>query len=334
MYVFRFAFATLFPAILLACGLIWGGLWLRAALFSVILAWVFLDPLWDDPESGPDGGDALLVAIGAAQLALLPLGTWSLGRWLGGMDWFVAALTMGVYLGQIGNPAAHELIHRAPRGLRRLGTAIYVAMLFGHHVSAHRLVHHVHVATPLDPNSARRGQGFWRFLPKAWIGSYRAGFAAEQALAARAPTRYRNPYPRYLAGAVAWLVGAFLLGGPWGFLAYVLIALHAQSQLLVSDYVQHYGLRRATLPDGRVEPVSARHSWNAGGWYSSALMLNAARHSDHHAHPARPYPALRLPREAPRLPAPLPAMAMVALIPPLWRRVMDHRVAEAMTPAS
>jgi len=94
--------------------------------------------------------------------------------------------------------------------------------------------------------------------------------------------------------------------------------------LMLSDYVQHYGLTRARRADGRLEPVAARHSWNAPHWFSSGMMLNAPRHSDHHAHPARPYPALRLPpaEAAPHLPWPLPVACTLALIPPLYKRLI------------
>jgi alkane 1-monooxygenase len=108
------------------------------------------------------------------------------------------------------------------------------------------------------------------------------------------------------------------------------LALHAQVQLMLSDYVQHYGLTRATRDDGRLEPVAARHSWNAPQWFSSAMMLNAPRHSDHHAHPARAYPALRLPtaQEAPHLPWPLPVACTLALFPPLWKRAIRPHLAK------
>ena len=69
-------------------------------------------------------------------------------------------LATGLFAGQVSHPAAHELIHAASRKLRRLGIFAYSSMLIGHHASAHRLVHHVHVATDLDPNSARGGEGF------------------------------------------------------------------------------------------------------------------------------------------------------------------------------
>ena len=99
-----------------------------------------------------------------------------------------------------------------------------------------------------------------------------------------------------------------------------------QAQLLLSDYVQHYGLTRAFAPDGRPEPVGDRHSWNAPQRFSAAMMLNAPRHSDHHAHPARPYPGAAPAARTRRLPWSLPMMANVALVPPLWRRMMHPRL--------
>ena len=121
------------------------------------------------------------------------------------------------------------------------------------------------------------------------------------------------------------LLTAWLIGGHGGLLGYVLLAVHATTQLLLSDYVQHYGLSRALRDGGKPEPVGPRHSWNSPHWYSSAFMLNAPRHSDHHAHPGRPYSALSVAEDAPTLPHSLPVMAMLALVPPLWRRVMTPR---------
>lgn len=323
-----FAFATLLPAALLVAGALWGGWWIGAALVSVMVLWLAMDRLTAlAPQEGGEFpvGDGLLALIAILQLTHLALALWALTGRLSGIDWLGGFIAFGLFFGQIGNPAAHELIHRQSPALRRLGVAVYTALLFGHHASAHRLVHHVHVATNADPNTAHKGLGFWRFLPRAWIGSFRAGLAAERGLCARAPGR-RNPYIGYVAGGLGLVALSALLFGWAAPLIHAALAFHAQSQLLVSDYVQHYGLRRAIGPDGRPEPVGPQHSWNATGWYSSAMMLNAPRHSDHHAHPMRPYPRLILPEGAPLLPAPLPAMAVLALAPPLWRRVMDPRL--------
>ena len=328
-----FALASLTPMALLAVGAVQGGFWLAAALIWMTAFAATLDQavqfVMPDAtgDAGFPGADALLVAIGLGHLLLVPLAVWTIGgaSGLSGAERVIAFFGFGLCFGQISNPAAHELIHRGNRWLYRFGVAVYVTLLFGHHASAHRLVHHRHAASDADPNSARRGEGFYRFLPRAWIGSFREGLVAENRM--RAGRGGLHPYAVYLCGAALCLALAALIGGPGGLVVYILLAGHATSQLLLSDYVQHYGLRRRQSSDGRLEPVSDRHSWNAPHWFSSAMMLNAPRHSDHHAHPARPYPALRLPEGAPMLPYPLPMMAAIALMPRRWKRLMNRRLA-------
>ncbi len=321
-----FAVAALSPLALVLAGAAWGGAWAALALVWVTLGAFALDMLGRGllPEA-PEGaefpaGDGLLVAIALAHFAALPLvvvavaGPGALTGW----ERLAVFLAAGLWFGQVANPAAHELIHRADRRLFRLGAAIYASLLFGHHTSAHRLVHHRHAASRQDPNTARAGEGFWRFFPRAWAGSFRAGWRAERG-------RGRvHPYLWYGLGAALALAMGWLAAGAAGVAVWAGLALHAQGQLLLSDYVQHYGLMRRAGPDGRLEPVGDRHSWNAPHWFTGAMMLNAPRHSDHHAHPARPYPALRLPApaEAPWLPWPLPVCCLVALVPPWWRRMI------------
>ncbi|WP_370461878.1 hypothetical protein [Micromonospora sp. ALFpr18c] len=50
------------------------------------------------------------------------------------------------------------------------------------------------------------------------------------------------------------------------------------------------------------------------------------RHSDHYANPLCRYQTLRSFDTSPQLPAGCATMVVVALVPPLWRRLMDHRV--------
>lgn len=326
-----FAIATLAPLPLLALGVLWGGGWTLAGLGYMTVLPLLLDQ-WPARPDVPEGtefpaADALLVILALVHLAGLPLAVWLLaGPSALGLAERAALLGgIGLVLGQISVPAAHELIHRGDRRLFSLGRAIYVTLLFGHHASAHRLVHHRHAASPADPNTARRGEGYYRFALRAWAGSFRAGWQAENALQRGGV----HPYAIYMLGAAASLALAFGLGGMAGLLVWAGLAAHAQSQLLLADYVQHYGLARRLRSDGRPEPVTDAHSWNAPQWFSSAVMLNAPRHSDHHAHPSRPYPALRLPaaEAAPRLPYALPVTCVLALVPPLWRRVMHPRLA-------
>jgi len=207
--------------------------------------------------------------------------------------------------------------------MRLLGRLIYTSILMGHHASAHMLIHHVHVGSEKDPNSPRKGMGFWRYAPRAWWRSFKQSFEAETRLR-RGRITLSHPFVIYTFGAAGLIAIVGLSFGGKGIAALLFMAIYAQIQILMADYVQHYGLHREVLADGRLEPVGPQHSWNAPEWYSSAMMVNAPRHSDHHVNPNRPYPVLQLDTERmPTLPYSLPVMACIATIPPLWRRVMD-----------
>ncbi len=343
-----FAVATLVPLGLLMAGAVQSGVWIWAGLVWMTVMTASLDLLVRRvlPAGGEEefpAPDALSVVLALGQIALLGLTVAALGAPGGGagsegggglstaekLGLFVA---VGLTLGQVGNANAHELIHRPGRWRRGLGVLFYTSVLFGHHASAHPLVHHVRVATREDPATARLGESFHRYALRAWKGGFLEGLSAETARMVRARRRvWRHPYLLYVAGGAGFVLLAAVLGGWKGLILYLGLAGYVQVQLLLSDYVQHYGLVRRAGPDGRPEAVSSRHSWNSGHPMSSALMLNAPRHSDHHAHPSRPYPALGLPEAAPMLPRSLPVMACLALWPRQWRRVMDPR-AEAWRP--
>ncbi|RRH78607.1 alkane 1-monooxygenase [Falsigemmobacter faecalis] len=322
-----FSAMTLLPVALLLFGAAYGGAAAVLALAFIAGMVAVLDrfaaraaPAVPEADEFP-AAPALCVVLGGLHLLLLP---WLIWRLSGpdpalGLGARVALfLGFALWLGQVSNSNAHELIHRNSRFLRALGVLLYSTIGYGHHASAHRLVHHRYVASERDPNTARRGEGFWRYLLRVWPAEYRAGRAAEAELRQGPVT----PYRIYAGLTFATAALAFALAGGRGVLIWAGLAAYAQLQLLLSDYVQHYGLRRERLADGRLEAVGPQHSWDAAQWASSALMLNAPRHSDHHANPLRAYPGLTLPERGLRLPYSLPVMAALALVPRLWFRVM------------
>lgn len=336
MPIWRYAIATLTPLALLLTGAFWGGWWAALALMWLTLIAAGLDHILTPPYQAArhsHAADPLSALLALGHLALLVLAARAFGDPTSSIgETVMLLLATGSFLGQVSHPNAHELIHRAPRALRRLGGAVYVSMLFGHHVSAHRLVHHAHVGTSADPNTPRPGESFWAFLPRAWIGSFRAGFEAERRRDARRSGP--NPYAWYLTGAVLSLAVAVSVGGLSGLIGFLALAGLAHLHILLSDYIQHYGLSRRRLPNGKWEPVAPHHSWNAPRGFTSYLMINAPAHSDHHMHPDTPYDALAIPGGAPVLPWSMPVMAVLATMPRRWRKVMDKRAARVMERAA
>ncbi|MEO0390353.1 MAG: alkane 1-monooxygenase [Pseudomonadota bacterium] len=322
LHLLTFIIASCGPAILLMLGTFWGGIWAWAGLLAITVGVFFADKLPVRMRASQVDGTGLSILIVLVHFVLFVCILQGLTGALPTADKLALFVGASLWFGQVSNSNAHEMIHQRRRILHRMGAAVYSSLLFGHHASAHPLVHHVHAATAQDPNSAPRGMGFWRYALRAWKDGYTVGYKAE---AARFKG-WRHPYVGYAAAAVLTLAAAALIGGTAAVALWVAIALYAQLQLLLSDYVQHYGLRRRILPTGKAEPIGVAHSWNAPQWASSAMMLNAPRHSDHHLRPALAFPALELDSDMPVLPHSLPVMAVVALFPPLWRRVMDPRV--------
>lgn len=240
---------------------------------------------------------------------------------------------MGVISGTIGINYSHELMHQKDRWERWCADLLLAMVLYSHFRSEHLRVHHLWVGTPRDPVTARYNEGFHRFLPRVLVQCFKSSWRAEVAMLARRglpALHFSNPFWRYAALQVLCLSMAFALGGAEGMLLFVFQAAVAVWQLELVNYIEHYGLTRRHLGDGKYEHVLPRHSWNASQRASNWLLINLQRHSDHHYKPDRRFPLLQTYAEddAPQLPYGYPAMTTLAMIPPLWKRVMNPRVKE------
>ena len=78
----------------------------------------------------------------------------------------------------------------------------------------------------------------------------------------------------------------------------------------------------------RYERVLPSHSWNSNNIATNVLLYHLQRHSDHHANPTRRYQTLRDFEESPTLPTGYAGMIVLAIVPAVWRRVMDQRVVD------
>ncbi len=238
---------------------------------------------------------------------------------------------IGVMTGGIGINYAHELMHQSSKLERWLGDLLMASVLYSHFRSEHLLVHHRYVGTPRDPVTARYNEGFHRFFPRVLRQCAASAWRAEAAMLARkghGPLHRSNPFWRYAALQAGMVILAQLIGGLPGIGLFLFQALIAVWYLELTNYVEHYGLTRKHLGDGKYEHVQPRHSWNAAHRVSNWLLINLQRHSDHHYKPSRRFPLLQTysREDAPQLPLGYPAMTALAMIPPLWRRVMNPRV--------
>ncbi|MEX0768059.1 MAG: alkane 1-monooxygenase [Microthrixaceae bacterium] len=249
------------------------------------------------------------------------------------LGWFAYlgfALTVGTVAG-VGINTAHELGHKKPKVERWLARVALAQSCYGHFYVEHNRGHHTRVATPEDPASSRLGESFWAFLPRSVWGGIRSAWELEAKRLRHQGVRVWSLHNDVLN---SWGLSVILFGslvavfGPSVIPLLIIQAVFGFSLLEVVNYLEHYGLLRQKTQEGRYERCQPRHSWNSNHIASNLLLYQLERHSDHHAHPTRRFQTLRHFEESPQLPSGYGGMLGLAYFPPIWRRVMDHRVLE------
>jgi len=241
-------------------------------------------------------------------------------------------LSTGLAAGVFGFLAAHEMVHsRHPRE-RIWGLVMLAGVLDMQFAISHVIGHHRRPATFEDPATARRGEGLYAFWVRSIAGQAAEAWSFETQRLARAGRAQFGPGNRMLGFAaieLALLVAVSFAG--WRALGFFLGESALSVLLLESfNYVAHYGLARRRRPDGRLEPLGPKHSWNSARRVNNASLFNMGRHADHHRFSARPYNELEVLDGGAQLPCGYAGVILMALIPPLWRKVMDPRVDAAM----
>ena len=264
------------------------------------------------------------------QAALL---VWALGQAVSGvltaLELAGLVLSTGLTAGTIGITFAHELVHRSHRFERALGEILLAMTSYTHFAIEHVYGHHRHVGTPRDPATARYGESIYGFVPRSVLGGVASAWRFEGERLrrrGRRPWHESNRMLRYAATQVILYVAISLWWGAAGTVFFAAQALLAIALVETINYIEHYGLERRELAPGRFERQMPWHSWNSSHRLSNWLLINLARHSDHHLVASKRYQTLEHLQAAPQLPAGYGAMFLAALCPPVWRRVMDPRV--------
>lgn len=263
------------------------------------------------------------------QAGILIWGAWVVARSSTSVIELVGAtIAVGTTGGVIGITAAHELVHRSNRLERLLGRLLLVMVCYYHWATEHVAGHHRRVATPDDPATARLGESLPVFLVRSVAQTFLSSWQLEAARNARrgiqSPLRNQVVFGVLASAAVA--LALYLAFGSRAVGFFFGQSVVAIAFLETINYIEHYGLERRQLRPGVYERVTPAHSWNASQRLTNLLLFNLQRHSDHHAFPIRPYYTLRHHPDAPQLPTGYAGMALLAMVPPLWRRVMDPRV--------
>ncbi|MDP6235218.1 MAG: alkane 1-monooxygenase, partial [Candidatus Poseidoniaceae archaeon] len=244
-------------------------------------------------------------------------------------DKFSILFQTTLLVGILGTVPGHELTHRKKKKFDMfVGNWMLAFSWDCTFAIEHVYGHHKEVCLDEDPASAKRGENIYLFLIKASYEEQISGWKLE---AARLKRRNQNVFSIHNRMLVGYLrcttitILAFMFGGLFGVLAFLLCAFAAKLLLEAINYIEHYGLVRE-----KGKPVGMRHSWNSNHLLSSVYLCNVTRHSDHHRSTALNFWELDpCHDDAPLLPyGYLSMLYLVLLTPFLYKKIMAKELSK------
>ncbi len=343
-----FFIAFILPGLVVA-GFYLGGAWNYITLFFAFFVLPVLDQSIGIDTTNIPKEDAKIVgeefyyrfvtyAWTYLQIALIIWGAYAVttGRLESIRDWFGFILSFSLVSGGIGITVAHELGHKKQAIEKFYSKLLLMTVCYMHFYIEHNRGHHVIVATPEDPATARKNESFFAFWVRSVFQGYRHAWQLENESMERRglpPWSLKNEMIwfaalpllfclaltlafSYSSGGIAWQVPVFFFAQSFfGF-----------SLLELVNYVEHYGIVRKEISPGRYERVNPVHSWNSSHLLSNFFLFQLQRHSDHHAYAYKRYQVLNHYEVSPQLPSGYSTMILMALVPPLWFHVMNKRL--------
>lgn len=240
-------------------------------------------------------------------------------------------LSVGIMLSSNGINVAHELGHKSGNVPQIAAKLLLLPSLYMHFIIEHNYGHHLRVGTPEDPATSRYNENIFAFWWRSVSQSFMSACAIE---ANRLKKKQKHIFSinnqifRFLIYQLLYILAIAIIFNLMT--AFILIAASVTSILLLEsiNYIEHYGLVRRVLPNGRYETVDNFHSWNSDHEAGRILLYELTRHSDHHYKANKKYQILNHFDESPQLPYGYPASIVLALIPPLWFKTMNPKVNE------
>jgi len=238
-------------------------------------------------------------------------------------------LSIGVMLGSNGINVAHELGHKPQKLHQILAKMLLIPNLYLHFFIEHNQGHHLKVATPEDPATSRFGENIYTFWIRSVFMSFKSAWQIEAKKLRNARGMYSiflNKIFQYIVLQAIYLSLVFIIFGILSLLLSICMALVGILLLESINYIEHYGLMRKKLLNGRYESVDKHHSWNSDHQVGRILLYELTRHSDHHYKANKKYQILKHYDESPQLPFGYPTSILIALVPILWFKLMNPMV--------
>jgi len=239
------------------------------------------------------------------------------------------ALSVGIVNGILGFTLAHELIHRHTRLERTAGYVLLLQNNYTYYGIEHIGGHHVYACTEKDPHTARLGESLYRFLPRAILFTFLNAWEIESNRLKRKEKKVISRHNRMLIFfLLQFFCYSIILAFPgWKpFLFFISQSVVAILLLNVTGYLQHYGLARKEIQKNHFERISAHHAWSSRPGNDGLNLFQVGKHADHHMHPSHSYEQLVHQHDSPEQPTGYSGMMWLALVPPLWFRIMNNRI--------
>ncbi len=241
----------------------------------------------------------------------------------------------GIVIGSNGINVAHELGHRKTKIERLLGKLLLLPALYMHFFVEHNYGHHLNVATPEDPATAKYKQTIYAFWISSVYKQYISAWKIQMNLLQRSQLPFfsiKNDMLWYHLIQAGYLYSSYWFFGRLGFIVVFFAAIAGFLLLETINYIEHYGLRRKKTTSGRYERVREVHSWNSNHVFGRILLYELTRHSDHHYRASKKYQLLDYHDVSPQLPYGYPTSMVIALCPPLWFQIMNKRIPKDQLP--
>lgn len=234
---------------------------------------------------------------------------------IGAAAWLALGLSMWTCM-LCSIPVAHELIHR--RGSQRLVGNLLSGIAGYPELEGEHIRHHATSGVVDRPEWPRLEESVWCFAMRRLPHVISSACQYEAMLQGT-----RRPLVLASLATLITLLGFALAAGVAGAVLYLCVVAGIHFAVQAINYVQHWGLGTDHLSDAD----EARYGWECRCLLQGWLFLNIALHHSHHQSSAKPYYRLTPTKGSARLPGSYVPMLYLAMVPPLWHRLMRPAIA-------